>query len=148
MEKEIINNFKKASEKAFELTDKVMITQKNVFGLSKDVNRISEEIANIKNQIMLEISMDVDATGKNVYSNESKRSAELALRLSVNEEYNNKNKVLEGLKFTIRELEIAMQYFKDELSLYKKIMDYNISNQPIVDELKAISKALRQSNAI
>jgi chromosome segregation ATPase len=106
-----------------ELPEKIRIQKQKLSDLKEIVEESEQEVDLIESTLMMEISEELDDTGKKKYSNKQMRSAELAKRKKQNEEYQEIKKDLKQSKRAVEQAELEVEKLYNEFKSKRAVME-------------------------
>lgn len=129
--KPVIPDFTDIQVAIINLPSEIRAIETKILAINNAINKVSEEIKNIKVKYYVEVNNEKDDKGKNVYSNEKLRDAEISRRLendmtysALDLEYNDKQYLLKEtqiehdfLKMKFRSIQIFVESMKVELRI-------------------------------
>ena len=112
MEKEI-------QGKLLQLPEKIRDAALNILEIEEEFNQTKEFIRNWEVEVLSDISNETDASGKSIYSNETKRAAKLLEMKNENSHYLTLNEQFKELEMKIKKEKIQLEYLLNTQSNLK-----------------------------
>lgn len=126
-------NLTNTAERLMELPAQIEALQFEILEKNISGNGTSQLISNIESKIKIEISADVDANGKKVFSNAEARDAEFVERAKFNSELAVLRLEHEALLREIQEKKIQVECLSNEQRNIRSILNFFANSTELAD---------------